>query len=173
MEFLHNAQVYSSHLHCSPLKLSAPLCFPHPSKPRVYHTIPKALSKSNMVWLYTPSKFCFTQIFLAQQFFRPKLFLPHLSISQISQLSLILTKLFGPNFSDPKFFWTKIFLYSTKNVLRKIQGNYEIISKKFYVTWYIWLIKGNIVQLSLHLKLNTKYVYTHTQPPNFDNELKG
>ena len=37
MEFLHNAQVYSSHLHCPPLKLSAPLCFPHPSKPRVYH----------------------------------------------------------------------------------------------------------------------------------------
>ena len=120
-------------------------------------------------------KILFHTNFFGPTIFQTKTFFAtFVHITNISaQLSLILTKLFGPNFSDPKFFWTKIFLYSTKNVLRKIQGNYEIISKKFYVTWYIWLIKGNIVQLNLHLKLNTKYVYTHTQPPNFDNELNG
>ena len=82
------------------------------------------------------------KIFFHTNFFGPTIFqtktffATFVHTTNISaQLSLILTKLFGPNFSDPKLFWTKFFLYSTKNVSRKIQGNYESIPKKFYVTW--------------------------------------
>ena len=107
MEFLHNAQVYSSHLHCPPLKLSAPLCFPHPSKPRVYQ-IPFQRPSRKATWFGCTLH----QNFVSHKFFWPNNFSDQNFFCHICTYHEYLSSA-QPNFYQTfwaKFFRPKIFL---------------------------------------------------------------